>query len=81
MFCYRDLSNQLKSILAIWFSVGLLQLTRITWETPADILEKVANIIMFTLSLNFILLYDCNNILIYECDIILAYDREIDAAH
>nr|XP_002128636.1 malonyl-CoA decarboxylase, mitochondrial [Ciona intestinalis] len=38
---FQNLSNHLKVILSLWFSVGLLQLKRITWETPADILEKV----------------------------------------
>ncbi|XP_076813724.1 malonyl-CoA decarboxylase, mitochondrial-like [Clavelina lepadiformis] len=38
----RDLSGHLKSTLSLWFSVGLLNLTRVTWESSADILEKVA---------------------------------------
>nr|CAB3263873.1 malonyl-CoA decarboxylase, mitochondrial-like [Phallusia mammillata] len=38
----RSFSNQLKTTLSFWFSVGLLQLTRVSWQTPADILEKLA---------------------------------------
>ncbi|XP_039252365.2 malonyl-CoA decarboxylase, mitochondrial-like [Styela clava] len=36
------LSEDIKEILSLWFSVGLLQLRRITWETSANILEKLA---------------------------------------
>ncbi|WIA15337.1 hypothetical protein OEZ85_002002 [Tetradesmus obliquus] len=38
----RALSQDLRSALARWFSVGLLQLQRITWEdTPGQLLERV----------------------------------------
>ncbi|GAB4820277.1 hypothetical protein N2152v2_007323 [Parachlorella kessleri] len=38
----RGLSDSLRRVLAEWFSVGLLQLRRLTWEgTPAALLEKV----------------------------------------
>ena len=38
----RALSESLRRVLAEWFSVGLLQLRRLTWEgTPAALLEKV----------------------------------------
>lgn len=38
----RDLNNTLKSLLSEWFSVGLLKLERITWQSPCDILQKVS---------------------------------------
>jgi malonyl-CoA decarboxylase len=31
----------LLNLLRLWFSVGFLQLERITWKSPTDMLEKV----------------------------------------
>ena len=36
-----EMNIHLKEILAQWFSVQLLDLQNITWESPCDILEKV----------------------------------------
>ena len=36
-----EMNSHLRSILAQWFSVGLLDLHKVTWETPCDIMEKV----------------------------------------
>ncbi|XP_051513118.1 malonyl-CoA decarboxylase, mitochondrial-like [Myxocyprinus asiaticus] len=38
----RDLSSTLKSLLSEWFSVGLLRLERITWQSPCEILQKIS---------------------------------------
>ncbi|XP_056138178.1 malonyl-CoA decarboxylase, mitochondrial [Lampris incognitus] len=38
----RDLNGTLKSLLSEWFSVGLLQLERITWRSPCEILQKIS---------------------------------------
>uniref|UniRef100_A0A3Q3VJK4 Uncharacterized protein n=1 Tax=Mola mola TaxID=94237 RepID=A0A3Q3VJK4_MOLML len=38
----RDLNGTLKSLLSEWFSVGLLQLERITWQSPCEILQKIS---------------------------------------
>uniref|UniRef100_A0A3B4AWU8 Malonyl-CoA decarboxylase, mitochondrial n=1 Tax=Periophthalmus magnuspinnatus TaxID=409849 RepID=A0A3B4AWU8_9GOBI len=38
----RDLNSTLKSLLSEWFSVGLLKLERITWQSPCDILQKIS---------------------------------------
>uniref|UniRef100_A0A8C6SUF4 Malonyl-CoA decarboxylase n=1 Tax=Neogobius melanostomus TaxID=47308 RepID=A0A8C6SUF4_9GOBI len=38
----RDLNSTLKGLLSEWFSVGLLKLERITWQSPCDILQKVS---------------------------------------
>lgn len=38
----RDLNGTLKSLLSEWFSVGLLKLERITWQSPCDILQKIS---------------------------------------
>ncbi|XP_026222424.1 malonyl-CoA decarboxylase, mitochondrial [Anabas testudineus] len=38
----RDLSGTLKSLLSEWFSVGLLRLERITWQSPCEILQKIS---------------------------------------
>lgn len=35
------LDNELHDLLASWFDIGFLQLTRITWNTPAAVLEKL----------------------------------------
>jgi malonyl-CoA decarboxylase len=36
-----DLDDRLKEILATWFDFGLLELQRITWDSPAALLEKL----------------------------------------
>ncbi|KAM3608845.1 uncharacterized protein V6R79_005654 [Siganus canaliculatus] len=38
----RDLNSTLKSLLSEWFSVGLLKLERITWQSPCEILQKIS---------------------------------------
>ncbi len=37
----RSLDGELRDLLESWFDVGFLNLTRITWETPASLLEKL----------------------------------------
>ncbi|KAK1784927.1 hypothetical protein P4O66_018192 [Electrophorus voltai] len=37
-----DLNSTLKSLLSEWFSVGLLQLERITWQSPCELLQKIS---------------------------------------
>uniref|UniRef100_A0A672GPA6 Malonyl-CoA decarboxylase n=1 Tax=Salarias fasciatus TaxID=181472 RepID=A0A672GPA6_SALFA len=39
---YKDLNATLKSLLSEWFSVGLLRLERITWQSPCEILQKIS---------------------------------------
>ncbi|XP_053742501.1 malonyl-CoA decarboxylase, mitochondrial [Synchiropus splendidus] len=38
----RDLNGTLKSLLSEWFSVGLLRLERITWQSPCETLQKIS---------------------------------------
>ncbi|XP_026114883.1 malonyl-CoA decarboxylase, mitochondrial-like [Carassius auratus] len=38
----RDLNSNLKGLLSEWFSVGLLRLERITWQSPCEILQKIS---------------------------------------
>uniref|UniRef100_A0A673M1N2 Malonyl-CoA decarboxylase, mitochondrial-like n=1 Tax=Sinocyclocheilus rhinocerous TaxID=307959 RepID=A0A673M1N2_9TELE len=38
----RDLNSTLKSLLSEWFSVGLLRLERITWQSTCEILQKIS---------------------------------------
>ncbi|MED6288012.1 hypothetical protein CHARACLAT_022217 [Characodon lateralis] len=38
----RDLNSALKSLLSEWFSVGLLRLERITWQSPCEVLQKIS---------------------------------------
>lgn len=37
----RGLEKDLKALLLSWFDIGFLELTRITWNTPAAVLEKL----------------------------------------
>ncbi|TAM87272.1 malonyl-CoA decarboxylase [bacterium] len=39
----RALERDLKDLLASWFDVGFLELRRITWDSPAALLERLAN--------------------------------------
>jgi len=36
------LADDLRSVLAAWFDIGFLELKRITWESPAALLEKLS---------------------------------------
>jgi len=38
----RQMSSSLQALLAHWFSVGFLQLERVSWNSPCSLLEKVA---------------------------------------
>src|SRR5699024_519389 len=35
------LERELKTLLSSWFDVGMLELRRITWDSPASLLEKL----------------------------------------
>ena len=37
----KSLNDDLRSLLASWFDVGFLELRRITWDSPASLLEKL----------------------------------------
>src|SRR4051812_36081863 len=37
----RGLADDLRALLANWFDIGFLELRRITWESPASLLEKL----------------------------------------
>lgn len=37
----QGLAQDLKTLLASWFDVGFLELRRITWDSPAAVLEKI----------------------------------------
>jgi malonyl-CoA decarboxylase len=38
----RPLERDLKQLLASWFDVGFLELQRVTWDSPASLLEKLS---------------------------------------
>lgn len=40
----RAMSGQLKELLSIWFSAGLMKVERITWQSPCQMLQKVGHI-------------------------------------
>ncbi|XP_059141347.1 malonyl-CoA decarboxylase, mitochondrial-like [Physella acuta] len=40
---YQELNNALKELLMLWFTVGFLNLERITWNSPCDLVQKVSN--------------------------------------
>lgn len=37
----RALNEELRALLASWFDIGFLELRRITWDSPASLLEKL----------------------------------------
>jgi hypothetical protein len=37
----RELAEELRQLLALWFCAGLVRLERLTWGSPAGLLEKV----------------------------------------
>lgn len=37
----RTLEKELRELLTLWFCLSNLQLFRLTWQSPADIVEKV----------------------------------------
>jgi malonyl-CoA decarboxylase len=39
---FAPLEGDLKELLAYWFDIGFLELRRITWDSPASLLEKLA---------------------------------------
>lgn len=38
----QRLNSVLRELLALWFSVGFLNLERVTWESPCAMLEKIS---------------------------------------
>ncbi|XP_041353984.1 malonyl-CoA decarboxylase, mitochondrial-like isoform X2 [Gigantopelta aegis] len=40
---FQALNYSLKELMVIWFSVGLLQLQRITWESSCDLVQKISD--------------------------------------
>ncbi|MDA0704424.1 MAG: malonyl-CoA decarboxylase [Proteobacteria bacterium] len=40
---FTPLEGDLKELLAYWFDIGFLELRRITWDSPASLLEKLAS--------------------------------------
>ncbi|KAJ6215679.1 hypothetical protein RDWZM_010179 [Blomia tropicalis] len=39
----RLMSTELSELLSLWFSVGFLQLQRVTWDSPTSILQKITD--------------------------------------
>ena len=42
----KAMSDQLRDLLSMWFSVGLLNLERVTWNSPCYLLQKVFIIVL-----------------------------------
>jgi malonyl-CoA decarboxylase len=40
---YQELNSTLRELLMLWFTVGFLNLERITWSSPCDLVQKVSN--------------------------------------
>ncbi|XP_018497245.2 malonyl-CoA decarboxylase, mitochondrial [Galendromus occidentalis] len=38
----RTMSNQLKELLSVWFSAGLMKVERITWQSSCQMLQKIS---------------------------------------
>lgn len=41
MALYQELNFALRELLMLWFTVGFLNLERITWNSPCDLVQKV----------------------------------------
>ena len=45
--CARDeliaVNHSIRHLLSMWFSVGFLNMERVTWQSPCDITEKVSS--------------------------------------
>lgn len=39
----RAVINSIKDLLTLWFTVGFLDLQRVTWESPCDMVQKVSD--------------------------------------
>ncbi|XP_063405322.1 malonyl-CoA decarboxylase, mitochondrial-like isoform X1 [Mytilus trossulus] len=39
----RSTSNSVRDLLTLWFTVGFLNLQRVTWESPCDMVQKVSD--------------------------------------
>lgn len=42
LYQLRTLNNHIQELLSLWFSVGFLQLERITWLSSCDIIQKIS---------------------------------------
>ena len=38
----EEMNSQLKTVLSQWFSPQLMELYKVTWQSPCDILEKIS---------------------------------------
>lgn len=38
----RSMSSQLKELLSLWFSAGLMKVEKITWQSPCQMLQKIS---------------------------------------
>lgn len=40
---FREMTSQLRTLLANWFSVGFLTIEQVTWSSPCSMLQKVSD--------------------------------------
>lgn len=40
--CLQEMSGVLKNMLSEWFSTGFLNLERVTWQSPCEVLQKIS---------------------------------------
>jgi malonyl-CoA decarboxylase len=38
----KRMSDNLRDLLAIWFTTGLLNVERITWQSPCELVERIS---------------------------------------
>ena len=57
----KTLDTVLRELLSLWFTVGLLDVQRITWESPCNMLQKVGSYVslFFPLSLYILIILQC----------------------
>lgn len=54
----QQLNHTLRDLLLLWFSIGFLDMERITWESACDMLQKVTIVSIYSLYfIYFLFLY------------------------
>uniref|UniRef100_A0A674JAY8 Malonyl-CoA decarboxylase n=1 Tax=Terrapene triunguis TaxID=2587831 RepID=A0A674JAY8_9SAUR len=48
----REMNGMLKSMLSEWFSTGFLNLERVTWQSPCEVLQKISELTAYKLLLS-----------------------------
>ena len=78
----KTLDTVLRELLSLWFTVGLLDVQRITWESPCNLLQKVGcNTSLFPLCLHVIVVCHQCPFLISNNFCILSFKNSLTEKH